>query len=66
MENKLCVSHDERISALERGQTEIMTALGEIKGSTKLAPMIVKWIAFPLITILGFLYGVQQFIIPGS
>ncbi len=61
---ELCNSHEARLNALERGQIEIMAALGEIKGSTKIAPMIIRWIVFPLVAILGALYGIEQFTIP--
>lgn len=42
--------------------TVLAVDLGKISAENKLAPLLIKWLCFPLVTILAAAYGVSNLI----
>jgi len=52
---------DKEIIKIKEDISEIRVSVAKLSGESRIAPLIVKWLAFPLISILGACYGVSLF-----
>lgn len=47
------------LARLEEKVNAIQIAVAKICGAAEIAPLLIRWICFPLISILGVIYGIK-------
>lgn len=48
-----------KLERLEAKVNDIQISVASLTGEARLAPLLIKWLCFPLVTILGVVYGIK-------
>lgn len=50
---------DNKLERLDEKVNAIQVSVAKLCGAAEIAPLLIKWLCFPLITILGVVYGIK-------